>query len=87
LDAYLQDRINDVVDRFADPGFHCAVHHVVRASDSLTYPVIVVTSSLGSDRYFVAAGSKVTRYSTIGITSGDPALRASRRRAAMNGMS
>jgi hypothetical protein len=42
LAAYSQDAINDVVDRFAEPGFHCTVHRVTRAVDGLQYPVILV---------------------------------------------
>lgn len=42
LDAHSQDIVNDVVDRFADPGFHCTVHHIVRLTDGLAYPVIIV---------------------------------------------
>lgn len=42
LAAYSQDSINDVVDRYADPGFHCTVHVVAREVDGLEYPVILV---------------------------------------------
>ena len=42
LAAYSQDSINDVVDRFAEPGFHCTVHRVTRTVDDLQYPVILV---------------------------------------------
>jgi hypothetical protein len=42
LERYSQDVVNDVVDRFADPGFHCVVHHVVRSSDHMPYPIIIV---------------------------------------------
>jgi hypothetical protein len=42
LAGYDQDAINDVVDRFADPGFHCTVRHVTRTADGLQYPVILV---------------------------------------------
>lgn len=42
LTAYSQDAVNDVMDRFADPAFHCTVHHVTRAADRLQYPVILV---------------------------------------------
>jgi hypothetical protein len=42
LAGYSQDAVNDVVDRFADPGFHCTVRHLTRAADGLQYPVILV---------------------------------------------
>jgi hypothetical protein len=42
LAPYSQDAVNDVVDRFADPGFHCTVHIVTRAADGLQYPVVFV---------------------------------------------
>lgn len=42
LAAYSQDAVNDVVDRYADPGFHCTVQLVTRAADGLQYPVILI---------------------------------------------
>lgn len=42
LAMYGQDAINDVVDRFAEPGFHCTVQLVTHAADGLQYPVILV---------------------------------------------
>src|SRR6185437_12694023 len=42
LDTYSQDAVNDAVERFADPVFHCGVHNVVRADDGLPYPIIIV---------------------------------------------
>ncbi|HZF27236.1 MAG TPA: RNA-binding domain-containing protein [Steroidobacteraceae bacterium] len=42
LSLYSQDTINDTIDRYADPVFHCNVHHVARAADGLAYPVISV---------------------------------------------
>ena len=40
--SYNQDAVNDVLDRFADPGFHCTVQTVTRQADGLSYPVILV---------------------------------------------
>ena len=42
LASYSQDAVNDVLDRFADPGFHCTVEIVTREVDELDYPVILV---------------------------------------------
>ena len=42
LGPYDQDAINDVLDRFADPAFHCNVQNVTREADGLEYPVILV---------------------------------------------
>lgn len=42
LAPYTQDAVNDVLDRFADPGFHCTVQLVKREADGLEYPVILV---------------------------------------------
>ena len=42
LACYSQDAINDVLDRFADPTFHCNVQVITRESDQLSYPVILV---------------------------------------------
>ena len=68
LSSYSQDEVNDVLDRFADPCFHCAVQMVKRENDGLEYPVILVPGghkvpirskrgSLGNeiqaDRYYI----------------------------------
>lgn len=42
LAAYSQDAVNDILDRFADPCFHCTVHMVRRNVDGLDYPVLLV---------------------------------------------
>lgn len=42
LDAYSQDAVSDIVDRFADPTFQCVVRKVLRSVDALQYPVIAV---------------------------------------------
>ena len=42
LSSYSQDAINDVLERFADPGFHCTVQMVEREKDGLEYPLILV---------------------------------------------
>ena len=41
LSSYSQDAVNDVLDRFADPCFHCTVQMVTRTNDGLEYPVIL----------------------------------------------
>ena len=40
--TYSQDAVNDVLDRFADPGFHCTVQMVMRVADCHEYPVVLV---------------------------------------------
>jgi hypothetical protein len=40
--AYKQDTINDIVDRFAEPPFHCSVYYVPRTADGVIHPVVVV---------------------------------------------
>ncbi len=42
LASYSQDAVNDILDRFADPCFHCNVESVTRETDGLQYPVILV---------------------------------------------
>ena len=42
LSPFGQDAINGIVERFAEPGFHCTVRHVTRENDGLEYPVILV---------------------------------------------
>jgi hypothetical protein len=42
LASYSQDAINDVLDRFSDPAFHCTVQLVTRSANGLEYPVILV---------------------------------------------
>lgn len=42
LAPYGQDAVNDILDRFADPGFHCTVQMATRETDGLEYPVILV---------------------------------------------
>jgi hypothetical protein len=42
LDSYSQDCINDIVQRYADPSFHCPVHHVTHSQSGLLYPIIIV---------------------------------------------
>jgi len=42
LDGYNQDRINDIVDRFAEPSFHCDVHYVRRTQDGAIHPIVVI---------------------------------------------
>ncbi len=68
LAAYSQDAVNDIVDRFADPVFHCTEHLVTRVADGLQYPVILVpgghkvpirskrgdpNNEISSNRYYV----------------------------------
>ena len=42
LDAYSQDMINQIVQRYADPPFQCALHHVPNSGGIQYHPVIVV---------------------------------------------
>lgn len=42
LELYSQDRIGGIVERYAEPSFHCETRHVRGASDGELYPVIVV---------------------------------------------
>jgi hypothetical protein len=42
LDAYSQDCVNDIVQRYADPSFHCAVNHVIHPENGLSYPIVIV---------------------------------------------
>lgn len=42
LNAFNQDAINGIVARYADPEFHCDVHHVTPQGEDVAYPVIVV---------------------------------------------
>jgi hypothetical protein len=39
---YSQDRIGGIIERYAEPTFHCEVRHVRRVVDGELYPVIVV---------------------------------------------
>jgi hypothetical protein len=41
LDAYTQDCVNGIVQSYAEPPFHCAVHHV-KAPTGAVHPIIVV---------------------------------------------
>lgn len=42
LKPYSQDAINDIVERYADPSFHCTVTPMRRERDGLEYPIILV---------------------------------------------
>jgi hypothetical protein len=42
LKAYDQDRINGLVTNYAEPAFHCEVHHVPHPQTSAVHPVVVV---------------------------------------------
>jgi hypothetical protein len=42
LEEYSQDCVNDIVQRYADPSFHCIVNHVVHPENGLLYPVVMV---------------------------------------------
>lgn len=42
LTMYEQDRINGLVASYAEPVFHCEVHHVVHPQTGVAYPVVVV---------------------------------------------
>jgi|SRR5579884_988270 len=42
LKGYSQDAINSIVQRFAEPSFHCSMHHIEHPTTREIYPVIVV---------------------------------------------
>ena len=42
LDAYTQDAINGIVQRYAEPTFHCSVHHIRHPSSGCIHPIIGV---------------------------------------------
>ena len=42
LDAYTQDAINGIVQRYAEPAFHCSVHHIRHPSSGCIHPIIGV---------------------------------------------
>lgn len=42
LDAYTQDAINGIVRRYAEPTFHCSVHHIRHPSSGCVHPIIGV---------------------------------------------
>jgi hypothetical protein len=42
LNSYSQDLINGVVERYADPPFHCDVYHVAYPQSGSVFPIIVV---------------------------------------------
>jgi len=41
-DDFSQDVINQIIARYADPPFHCAVYHVATMTANIAHPVIVV---------------------------------------------
>jgi hypothetical protein len=42
LNSYSQDCVNSIVERYADPSFHCSVSHVVHPQNGLLYPIVMV---------------------------------------------
>jgi transcriptional regulator with XRE-family HTH domain len=42
LNGYSQDLINGVVERYADPPFHCDVYHATHPQNGSVFPIIVV---------------------------------------------
>lgn len=42
LDAYSQDRLNGIISNYAEPSFHCELHHVPEPENGDAFPVIVV---------------------------------------------
>jgi len=42
LDSYSQDCINDIVYRYAEPPFHCTVHHVPHPQNGKLFPIVMV---------------------------------------------
>jgi hypothetical protein len=45
LRQYDQDRLNGLVTRYAEPSFHCELHHVPHPETQSLYPVVVVPPS------------------------------------------
>jgi hypothetical protein len=46
LADYTQDTINGIVRSYADPAFHCSVHHVQHPETGEQFPIIVVPQNL-----------------------------------------
>ena len=44
--GYTQDKINSIIARYAEPVFHCSVHHVTHPLTNEIYPVVIVPSDL-----------------------------------------
>ena len=42
LDAYSQDSVNGIVHKYAEPTFHCSVHHVRHPTSGVVHPIIGV---------------------------------------------
>ena len=42
LSQYDQDKLNGLVSRYAEPSFHCELHHVPHPESGAVFPVIVV---------------------------------------------
>ena len=42
LGAYSQDKVNGIVHKYAEPPFHCSVHHVLHPTSGVTHPIIGV---------------------------------------------
>ena len=42
LNAYSQDFVNGIVQRYAEPAFHCSVHHVPHPNSDVIHPIIGV---------------------------------------------
>ena len=42
LDAYSQDIVNGIVRNYAEPAFHCSVHHVRHPTSDVIHPIIGV---------------------------------------------
>jgi transcriptional regulator with XRE-family HTH domain len=42
LKSFTQDAVNGIVQSYADPQFHCEVHHVAHPQDGQIFPIIVV---------------------------------------------
>jgi len=87
LDSYSQDCVNSIVERYADPSFHCNVSHVAHPQSGLLYPIVTVpglTGFLFEPNVMAQMGNMFTRISS---TLGDRAQRASRLSQGGNGMS
>jgi len=42
LNGYTQDIVNGIVQRYADPPFHCEVYHALHPQSGLLFPIVTV---------------------------------------------
>lgn len=70
LTDFNQDAVNGIVERYAEPTFHCDVHHVASEGEADEYPVVVVPGGTtvpiracrdGPDQRFISQDTYYTR--------------------------